>query len=369
MSCKVKKIDSMRNLFLLTTVVLFQLTGCQKLHLKRNVMPVYNIEISQSAKDYVITPIEDSIETLEHTGASLPYGSSSGEWGSSGASFTKRSGTPIGADIVYFSRYEDKFYRLNAHFPVERMKELVKRAYAAHESLSSKAPMKEYIDISEEPDYRKKYNEYQMSYSPMTDLVFGFAPKGMVVVWVRYAATQIEVGRYQAEVIKDDKKYADKFFKSITQTREDIKNDLFDPNASPEQWDNYRTRYPYAFKVSSENKGFRLMEIAPYYYNAEYSTLLRPWALDSSEKERAIPKSVSIKWETGKGRTYQGLVYFDWAKTNEAFKKYGTAHNVLEFKITPDDNVLTTELNGQPLPVDSARIYFNPNDEFRDSYK
>lgn len=46
-------------------------------------------------------------------------------------------------------------------------------------------------------------------------LVFGFAPKGMVVIWFRYGYVSVQLGEFQAEVIKDDKKYADKMFSTF----------------------------------------------------------------------------------------------------------------------------------------------------------
>jgi hypothetical protein len=42
----------------------------------------------------------------------------------------------------------------------------------------------------------------------------------MVVVWLGFGPTQIELGKYTAERIKDDKIYADKLFSKISQTRE-----------------------------------------------------------------------------------------------------------------------------------------------------
>ena len=49
----------------------------------------------------------------------------------------------------------------------------------------------------------------------------------MVVVWLGFGPTQIELGKYTAERIKDDKIYADKLFSKISQTREGIKKDMF----------------------------------------------------------------------------------------------------------------------------------------------
>ena len=104
-------------------------------------MPMYYVEICHPSNEYQVTPIRDSIITLEGRRASLPYGSTSGRWGDSGKMFTEQYGTPIGADIVYYATYEDKFYHLKAEFPVEKMKDLVSRAYAISYVGSHKEPL------------------------------------------------------------------------------------------------------------------------------------------------------------------------------------------------------------------------------------
>ena len=106
---------------------------------------MYYVEICHPSNEYLVTPIRDSIITLEGRRASLPYGSTSGRWGDSGTMFTEQYGTPIGADIVYYATYEDKFYHLKAEFPVEKMKDLVSRAYAISYVRSHKEPLKSYI--------------------------------------------------------------------------------------------------------------------------------------------------------------------------------------------------------------------------------
>ena len=106
---------------------------------------MYYVEICHPSNEYLVTPIRDSIITLEGRRASLQYGSTSGRWGDSGAMFTEQYGTPIGADIVYYATYEDKFYHLKVEFPVEKMKDLVSRAYAISYVRSHKEPLKSYI--------------------------------------------------------------------------------------------------------------------------------------------------------------------------------------------------------------------------------
>ena len=76
----------------------------------------FHVEISQPENRYEVTPIFDNIRTLEGLKAGLPYGSSSGSWGDSRSVWTEQYGTPIGAEITYYSRYEDVYYHLNVDF-------------------------------------------------------------------------------------------------------------------------------------------------------------------------------------------------------------------------------------------------------------
>ena len=71
------------------------------------------------------------------------------------------------------------------------------------------------------------------------------------MVWWWYGwvlAPQIELGKYTAERIKDDKIYADKLFSKISQTREGIKKDMFIEGASSKQWEDYRILYKWSLK-------------------------------------------------------------------------------------------------------------------------
>ena len=230
-----------KKLYLLIILSIFQLVSCQT---KNTYMPVYNIEISHADDQYTIEPVIDKIITLENTNASLPYGSSSGEWGYSGKTFTEQHGTPIGADIVYFSVAEDKFYHLKADFPVEFMKEMTQRAYADDDH-QEKFKGKEYITVDEKEEFDGYYE--------MSSLVFGFAPKGVVIVWLRYGIQQIEIGQFQADVIQDDKQYEEKLFSRISQSRKDIYNAMFLKDASPYIWLNYRTKYIWQPIATSTN--------------------------------------------------------------------------------------------------------------------
>lgn len=142
----------------------------------------------------------------------------------------------------------------------------------------------------------------------LSPLVFGFSPKGMVVIWFRYGYVSVQLGEFQAEVIKDDKKYADKMFSK-----------------------------------------FRRREIKP------------------PVKERAVPKEMSFFWETGKGEAFEGRAFFSLEKVNQQFVKAGKDFK-LDFKIALDNNSMQIMINNQPVEVDSTRIY-KSEFKFKESYK
>ena len=315
-------------------------------------MPMYYVEICHPSNEYLVTPIHDSIITLEGRRASLPYGSTSGRWGDSGAMFTEQYGTPIGADIVYYARYEDKFYHLKAEFPVEKMKDLVSRAYAISYVRSHKEPLKPYIVTDE----RMVFSAYENPYSSMTHLVFGFAPKGMVVVWIGYdGGARIEIGRFQAEEVEDEEKYEEERFEYWNMSREKMRNKRYLPNASPEEWENYRNKSEWRPIFSSDNDSFFMLKSSTKYYNGEREYLLQPYILKAEYIKRAIPNEIQLFWRVG-GAQYEGRVFFKWDKMDKILKEKGKTKNDIRFHINKD-NKIEVFLNDEPLEVESTRVY------------
>lgn len=347
-------------IFFLTS--LFQLINCQEMK-KESTIPSYNVQISHTDNKHIVTPIEDSLITLEGISARLPYGSSSGMWGISGKGFTEQRGTPLGADIKYYAESESAFYHLKANFPVDKVKELIQRAYSADESESSDEPMKEFINILAEPDYNQKYNFYSKSYHKMSDLIFGFAPKGMVVVWFGFGPTQIELGQYQAEKINDEyeikrlKEKYQKIYRVAPFLFEEIAKECYLPNESPDKWIKYRrNRYHWLPKIDSQNNKFKLFLINIDYYNGEREILLRPSVENPLIKERAIPREMSFFWGTDKNEVFEGRVFFDWKKANETFKQV-RGNKKLNIYIDIDNDSLNILLNDKLIEVDSIRVY------------
>jgi len=238
----------------------------------------------------------------------------------------------------------------------------MERAYAQSETSMYDAPLKEYKNLGR----NKKFSTATNPYSSFSDLVFGFAPKGMVVIWINFGKVRIELDRYQAQVIKSDKELEKKFFSKLSVTRKEMRENRF-LDISSEEWDNYRTRYRYQPVITSNNKELRLFEMNFRYYNGEQETMLRPWIDNVALKNRAIPKELNFTWETGKDQQYRGYAYFNWEKANDVFKKTGNQAR-LECKIASDNGSFEVLVDNHPVPTDSIRV-FKTNDKFNDSYK
>ena len=342
---------------ILSTILFNSFISCQM----KKELPEFHVQISHPENKYLIEFVSDSIRTLEGVRAGLPYGGTSGEWGDSHATWTEQHGTPIGADITYYAKYEDAFYHLNVDFPIDTIKDWTKRFYSNVEVEENNEELREYI-YDRKPSQKRVYDEFN-------DLIFGFAPKGMVVVWLNFGGTQKELGRYQAELVKDDEALAAIMFsRTITVPREKIRTKNAVPDASPEKWDNYRIKYFWKPVITSENNNFRLFWVITDYFNAEFENKLRPMALHPKKEKRAIPTVIKFFWETGKGEKYEGRAFFNWQKTNEQFKNEDNGDNEIQIKIDADNRNFEVSLNGRPLETTNKRV-FRTDREFKESYK
>lgn len=346
------KIRKIITISILSLIFYAPLTRCQMIQK----LPEFHVEICAPDNKYDITPIYDTIKTLEGVPAGLPYGSSSGRWGDSGKTWTAQRGTPIGADITYYSRYEDVFYRLNIDFPIETIKDYMERAYSHRDDRNG-----------ETQEYKRFGRGYESkvgnSYDSFSTLVFGFAPKGMVVIWLNYGTSRIELGRFEAQLITDKsviektkKKYL-AMYRLSSERFDEAAKEYFMKDASPDKWDNYRLRYPWRPTLTAENPKLKLLQIETSYYNGEIDSMLRPSVNNPDYRERAIPSEMNVVWLTGKTNEEkkQAFIYFNWKQTNELFKIAGNKID-LELKIYKNNDIEIL-LNGQPFKADSIRIF------------
>ena len=313
--------------------------------------PLYSME----EELYSVQIGPNTITTLEGTTAGLPTIGSSGVWGDSGARFTDMEGTPIAADVIYFSNHEDKFYRVKIDFGVEFMKKAVAEKYYNDE---------EKTDIEGEDR------------GTFCGLIFGFAPQGMVVVWRSYGvgSFKIEIGRYQAEVIKDDKELEKNMFPPEGMSRKKVVAMYVMPQpVTCEKWDLYRKRYNLKIETVSENKGFRLFESIRENYNGEFLFEFRPEILNQTYSPKALPKRVIVYWETALNQTFQGNLFFNEKELFEKFKNLKPNDNQdLQIKIAENNASIEVLLNNEPLKMDSIKIWGRDghgDKVYKESYK
>ncbi|WP_255463046.1 DUF2931 family protein [Flavobacterium sp. LPB0248] len=294
----------------------------------------YTCQPRQKHKDneniYRVEFVRGDILILEGEPASLPFGGSSGRWGESGKSWTSQHGTPVGADVIYYAGYEDKFYHLKTEFPVEEMKIAM--------------------------DTTRRYNDYVNE--KLSGLIFGFAPQGMVVVWKQYGVMRIELGRYQAEVIKDDKKLEEQLFRNWSMNRKEVAERDFLPNASCAKWDMYRQRYTFRIKMENENPALRLFRYCFTNYNGEKDIIFMPPLPVTSYDNRALPQILELDWETSPDERFRGNIFLNEKVIFEKFKNFKTEDKQeFEVKISKDNQKLELFLNHERVEVDSVRIY------------
>jgi len=339
---------------------------------QKQAIPEFNTEISHPNNKYPVTPIHDYIKTIEGISAGLPYGSSSGSWGSSGKSWTEQKGTPIGFEITYYSIYESKYYEINENFDMTYIKEMTSRCYAWSDRYSETS-LKEFIYRD---TFNKDFQTLRDFYAPFSTLVFGFAPQGMVVVWMRYGgAGSIELGRFQAKEIADQgriKKLKQDYIATyrLEEGRyEEEQRETYVADASPLLWDNYRIKYNWNYKVTSDNNNFRFLGVYNVFFNGESEDLFRPIVLNAAIKKRAIPEMTTIYWETGPNNRYEAKLFFNWEKTNKLLKESGEDNNSFKIHIDRDNNKIEIKLNNTVIDIDSVRIYSNSSMRFRDSYE
>jgi Protein of unknown function (DUF2931) len=356
---------------LLLLILFSQLTTqCQKMKKP----PEFHTEICHPDDKYEFTAIYNYIKTLEGTPASLPFVDSSGEWGSSGKMTGEQHGTPIGFDVTYYSLSENKYYHIDADFDVAHMQDMVARYYSGSDK-DSATPVKEFVYHQEFRDIKIK-DGADRSYNKFTTLVFGFAPQGMVVVWMAYSgANCIELGRYQGNEITDEKKIAE--YRKKYESKYSMEGNIYDemakeyhlPNASCKKWDDYRIKYNWNYEVTSDNKNFKLFQFDAQYFNGEKEAMFRPLVQHPAKKKRAVPEIINIYFETSAKERYIARAYFDWDKMNELLKNAGE-NATLQFHVDEYSNNVQVKLNSQIVKPDSTiRVYPDSHMRYRESYK
>jgi hypothetical protein len=214
-------------------------------------------------------------------------------WGNAGSVDFIKAPLPDRLDMTWLSYVDDKFYTGDWKLPTEKIKELFDQGF--YSTTGGKAVTEPYKFIN-----------------------IGFAPKGMVIVWVAGLGRQVEVARFQAHettidtrLITQDEKYMfrkdyakdelNNDFVISQDLREQIERYGYPP---PEVYEAYREKYLWKPKIILP-EGSRITSLYIKMCNGEIEDPLdKPIDL----KNRAIPYEFKIYWSMGSGKNIQEYI-------------------------------------------------------------
>lgn len=242
----------------------------------------------------------------------------------------------------WFAVAENKFYKGTFKLPKETIQNYFEEMW-----LTSNAHSLKY-----EPD----------RYERFTDIIMGFAPKGVVVVWISSnRGTVLEIGRWKAEEIQVDWKDFSKYMhmgpgtsreQFIALSAEDIKGSV--PYGKADEYRvkyNWKTKieYPFCDKNTEKRKNFVLFYDL-FMYNGEVESLYFEYNNKNIFKERGVPKKISFSWKSRKGIEFNCEVTFEEENIYKAYKLLTkTKEEELELilKLDNDDEVYSVVLRNK----------------------
>ncbi|GIM50945.1 hypothetical protein CAPN003_23970 [Capnocytophaga stomatis] len=206
--------------------------------------------------------------------------------------------------MIWVSYFEHKFYEIDTPIDYEKMVSLFNEGY---------------YEMSFVNDPNAK--EPSLNKTNYKTIMVGFAPGGVVVIWVAGAGRQIEVGRYQGKEITFTQKQIDELPSGPKKNMHNIEyhnNILYHWKMVPKEivdkvkdkpvpyglWDTYRKKYNWqlSFEFLHQEK---IKDVFFDFYNGEREEL---FGAVETEKYPEIPES--FRWTTHKVRPTPKLCSF-----------------------------------------------------------
>lgn len=247
--------------YLLFLLIPLQLASCQT-KLKNMEEQFEWQETMSNPTGYPTEVINGSLISEDGTHTSLFLGLHKGPWGSSGRSM--RSGIkqlPNKLVVTWRAYAEDLTYKIETEIDYNKILTLFKEGFYLP-SMDDKNP---------EPR-KEKFNEINV----------GFAPGGVVVVWISGLGRKVEIGRYKGEEIKIPEEEIAQLDRSLKVLftdgyRESVMNNnaIISPELQKQNkpipydlWDTYRVKYNWELIVNLPEK-IKIKEVWKNYFNGE----------------------------------------------------------------------------------------------------
>ncbi|OXG05819.1 Protein of unknown function (DUF2931) [Flavobacterium araucananum] len=267
-----------------------------------------------------------------------------GDWGknSSGMSMGEKP-IPQSLYCIWYSYVENIMYEIDTELDYTKMVKLFNEGFL---------------------DSNRKRGKVMATYNHIT---IGFAPGGVVVVWLKGGQKNVEIGRYQGyKTVISPKEIAsldshERLLFDPADWARTLKNPKIIPPEVQEAnknkpipygiWDSYRIKYCWRPTYVLLNEGKIQDELSFTLFNGERETLLDDEFTQNKYQERAIPKSLGIGYWDENGQGYSGSFIFDekeiFADFKELYQKNPESNIDLEVKITPGSEYLVATLKNE----------------------
>lgn len=179
------------------------------------------------------------------------------------------------------------------------------------------------------------------------NVVAGFAPGGVVVVWVKGIGRKIEIGRYQGyEVTPEDSNLYPEtlelltpywnaaFMNNVNVVPTNVREANKGKKAPYGLWDSLRQRFNYTVKVVCADGG-KFIGGDIRYVNGEIKDAFptaEGEALDL--KEEAAPRRILVIWHTAKGEGVGARIYLEEVYSLELFRQMQEGDKTTEIELT-----------------------------------
>lgn len=287
---------------------------------------------------------------------SLFLGLHKGPWGSSGRSMRKGvKSLPKRIETIWIAYAEDAVYEIDTEINYDKILKLFNEGfYVPSMSNSNPEPRKE------------NFSEVNV----------GFAPGGMVVIWISGMGRQVEIGRYQGKKIEipeeeiealdaSNKLLFSDEHREYIMTNEavipaEMQNEEHSKSIPYDLWDSYREEYNWNYEFSFPNNG-KLKEIYTFYYNEDQLEAFGPYLIEKygasipdkfkwsdSTINNRLPRRVRIRWVDGldDSKTHMTNINFDAQEITDAFTKTFKKEDKKDVKATL--KIYINELNSYP---------------------
>lgn len=312
-----------------------------------NVEKFYWQENINSPLGFPVEVYKGGFEAVDGSYVSLSIGPDTGNWGELGSGMsTGVKAVPNRLNLTWISYAENVFYDIDTQIDYEKMVKLFKEGY-----------------LDENKKFGRKKEEFNV-------IMAGFAPGGVVVVWIAGAAKQVEIGRYQASPIKIPQEEIDKLdshdkllfeeanVKRIMSKESYVPLEVQKANAGKPipfgLWDTYRKKYNWKVNFQPGEQG-KINDFSYALFNGERDILFKEVLPENNFQERAIPLDFGFGWKDQSGQNYGGYIKFDEKEIFKAFSEISEnkpdAQITIELKVNMTNTFVTATLKSDSKSI------------------